>query len=78
MRGVQVEGREIYDARKREQWLKKLPPEPAELGRLMSEQLDGLVATVKRAQEWMQKEARRYPIVGLLATAPGIGDIRAA
>lgn len=76
--GILAAGREIYDANKREKWLTQLTPSARELGRLLSAQLDGLMETANRAEQWMHKEALRYPVVGLLATAPGIGEIRAA
>ena len=40
-------------------------------------QLDGLVQTHERAREWMLEESKKIPIVRLIETAPGIGEIRA-
>jgi transposase len=76
-RGIQPD-REIYDPGRRESWLARLPKYPQQQARLLSEHLDGLTASAKRADAWLAQEAHAYPIVGLIATAPGIGDVRAA
>jgi len=41
-------------------------------------QLDGLVQTHERAHDWLLEESTKVPIVQLVQTAPGIGEIRAA
>jgi hypothetical protein len=76
-RGIQPD-REIYDARRREPWLLQLPEHPQRLARLFTEHLDALTASAERAEAWLLEEAHAYPIVGLIATAPGIGDVRAS
>lgn len=76
-RGIQPD-RNIYDARRREAWLLQLPEHPQRLARLFTEHLDALAASAKRAEAWLLEEARSYPIVGLIATAPGIGEVRAS
>lgn len=77
-RGIQAESQELYDPQRREHWLEQLPEHPQRLARHFSEHLDGVSAAARRAEEWLREEARCYPIVGLIATAPGIGDIRAS
>jgi transposase len=77
-RGVTVEGHQLYDPKRRAAWLKQLPEHPRHLAELFSEHLDGVSAAAQRAEAWLLEEARRYPIVGLIATAPGIGDVRAS
>jgi len=76
-RGIQPD-REIYDARRRESWLRRLPKYPQQQARLLTEHLDVLTDSAKRADTWLAQEAHSYPIVGLIATAPGIGEVRAA
>jgi len=69
---------EIYDPDTRNSWLAKLPPAYRTLGELLSEQLDGLCQSHQAAESWLLKEAERIPVARRLATAPGIGPIRAA
>jgi transposase len=45
---------------------------------LYCEELDGLTDCTRRAERWLHEEAERVPIVRRLATAPGIGIIRAS
>ena len=71
-------GRAIYDSDERKHWLDKLPPHRRELAEILSAQLDGLIAIQERAQTWLLTEAEAVPVVQLIKTAPGIGDIRAA
>lgn len=76
-RGLQPD-REIYNERRREAWLEQLPEHPQRLARLLTEHLDVLKQSAQRAEAWLLEEAHCYPIVGLIATAPGIGDVRAS
>jgi transposase len=76
-RGV-MPSADIYDPDERESWLSKLPPSHRQLAELLSEQLDGLVQAQQTAESWLQQEAKRTPVTRRLATAPGIGAIRAA
>lgn len=76
-RGIQPDA-EIYDARYRPAWLERLPEHDQVLARHFSEHLDAVSATAKRAQAWLLQEARRYPVVRMIATAPGIGPVRAS
>jgi transposase len=69
---------EIYDEAEREPWLRKLPPSHRPLAELLSEQLDGLIQARQSAEAWLLEEAERIPVTRRMATAPGIGPIRAA
>ena len=69
---------EIYDEPERERWVRKLPPSYRPLAELLSEQLDGLTHAHQTAQAWLLEEAQRTAVTHRLATAPGIGPIRAA
>jgi transposase len=69
---------EIYDDPERGAWLRKLPTSHRPLAELLSEQLDSLTQAHQAAEAWLLEEARRIPMTRRLATAPGIGPIRAA
>ncbi len=77
-RGLHDMGSEIFDPIKRSSWLTRLPAAQSCQAELLSAQLDGLTEAYETAHEWLLKEARKAPIVQLLKTAPGIGEIRAA
>jgi transposase len=77
-RGLSGMGSAIYDRDEREHWLAKLPVHRRELASLLSLQLDSLIGTHERAEAWLHEEAGRVPVVKLIKTVPGIGDIRAA
>jgi len=44
----------------------------------MSQELDGLTKLADQADERLRTEAKKHPIIRRLATAPGLGPIRAA
>jgi transposase len=69
---------EIYDEQQRKAWVRKLPPSHRPLANLLGDQLDGLTEAYQAAQTWLLKEADRIAVTSRLATAPGIGPIRAA
>jgi transposase len=77
-RGVPGLTSEIYDPKQRTKWLSFLPEAHRRQANLLSNQLDGLVGTYDQAEAWLLQEGKKVPIVQLLKTAPGIGDIRAA
>jgi transposase len=77
-RGLHDMGSEIYDPKKRSSWLPRLPPAQRCQAELLSTQLDGLTEAHDLAQDWLLQETKKVPIVRLLKTAPGIGEIRAA
>jgi transposase len=76
-RGI-VPSAEIYDPDARPSWLAKLPASHRPLGKLLSEQVDSLSLSHQAAESWLLEEAKRLPATRRLATAPGIGPIRAA
>lgn len=76
-RGVQPSA-EIYDPDARNEWLRSLPSSHRPLGELLSEQVDLLSQSYQKAENWLLQEAKRIPVTRRLATAPGIGAIRAA
>jgi transposase len=77
-RGLQNMGTEVFDPDTRSQWIKKLPAHRRKLAETMSTQLDAVTSIHKAAEAWLLKEAAKCSAVKLLATAPGIGTIRAA
>jgi transposase len=77
-RGLQGMGTEVYESSERAKWLKKLPPHRRKLAEILSAELDAITDVQEAAVKWLHEEAGRSPIVKLLATAPGIGTIRAA
>jgi len=77
-RGVPNVSSAIYDPEQRVTWLAQLPPAYRQQAELLSAQLDGLSAAHEQAHGWLLEESKKTPIVGLLQSAPGIGDIRAA
>lgn len=76
-RGIQPSA-EIYDPDTREGWLAKMPPSHRTLGELLSEQVDAQSRSHQAAQSWLLEEAKHVAVTRRLATAPGIGPIRAA
>lgn len=69
---------EIYHEQQRKAWVRKLPPSHRPLASLLGDQLDGLTEAHQTAQAWLLEEAGRITVTRRLATAPGIGPIRAA
>jgi len=77
-RGVAVEGKTVYRADGRQEYVDKLPEGTRAAALTLFAQYDALQEIRKRAEKELLAEARLYPITGLLATCPGIGPIRAA
>jgi transposase len=78
-RGIRPESKtDLYDPETRQAWLDKLPPSHRRLGELLGAELDALAQPYETAQNWLLEEAKKEPITHRLATAPGIGEIRAA
>lgn len=77
-RGISGMKDEIYDEARRGPWLAKLEPSQRKLAELIGEQLDRLVELVAQAKERLEAAAGEHRIVRRLATAPGLGTIRAA
>jgi transposase len=77
-RGLTVSGAQLYDTETRPAAIEQLPAAQCAVAKLLGEELDGLEELKLRAEEALELEARKHPIVARLATAPGIGLIRAA
>jgi len=77
-RGVWVSGSNVYSPAQRDQWREQLASSARTRLDLLYEQLDFLTAQKKRAEASLVREARKYPIMRLLESAPGFGPIRAA
>jgi hypothetical protein len=77
-RGVSGPAREIYDVTTRMDWLAQLPPSHAALAGVLGEELDAVEMHRQKVEAWLRREGERHPIVHRLATAPGLGMIRAA
>jgi transposase len=77
-RGMHGMQGELYQASTREKWLGKLGASQRRLAELMSQELDGLTKLADQADERLRTEAKKHPIIRRLATAPGLGPIRAA
>jgi transposase len=56
----------------------KLPKAPRHLAEQLSERLDSAVEARASAESWLREQGARLPEATRLATAPGIGEIRAA
>lgn len=68
----------IYDAELGKQWRNKLPAAYRRRAELFAQQLQTMVEAHEQARDWLEQEAAKVPIVSTIATAPGIGTIRAA
>jgi len=77
-RGLSGMGTEVYDPNERGKWIKKLPAHRRKLATILSSELDAVTNVHEEAEQWLLEEAARCSITKLLATAPGIGMIRAA
>ena len=77
-RGVRDLSSAIYDPDQRSSWLAQLPPAQHRQAELLCNQLDGLVEAHTQARAWLLEESKKAPIVRVLETAPGIGQLRAA
>lgn len=56
----------------------QLPPPQRRLAELMLAQVEAMQHVHDEAAEWLHEQGRRVPVVRRLATAPGLGPIRAA
>jgi transposase len=69
---------ELYSVETRNGWIAKLPPDRRQRAGLLGLQLDAVTQTHAKAEAWLLEEAKKNSVVKLIATAPGIGPIRAA
>jgi transposase len=77
-RGIHSMRSAIYDPEQQASWFARLPAAHRCHAELLAMQLHGLVQTHERAHDWLLEESTKVPIVQLVKTAPGIGEIRAA
>ena len=77
-RGVPTPGKTVYTARRREEWLVKLPPSCRTATARLFEEYDALRGLKKEAEKELLVEAAKQPLAKILATAPGLGPIRIA
>jgi transposase len=77
-RGVMVTGANVYGPRHREPWQKQLCSSAQTRATRLYDHLDFLLEQKKQAEADLVREAKKYPIVRILETAPGFGPIRAA
>ena len=77
-RGIHCEGNELYCPDMRKPLLALLRSPYRRRAEILAEEHDHLTKVVADTQGWLLVLARRTPDVALLATAPGIGPIRAA
>jgi transposase len=77
-RGIQAPAPELYSCTQRPIWLEQLPQGVSRRAQILGDQLDRLLDSHEQAELWLLEEAGREPMVQLIATAPGIGIIRAA
>jgi transposase len=76
-RGIRTDG-SVYAAESRERWERQLPASQRPLARSLGEQFDAQELLRDQARKRLRVEARKHSIVKLLATAPGMGELRAA
>ncbi len=76
-RGITTDS-SVYDASRREAWLKKLTSPHRELAAWLGRQLDQLEPLREEAERMLLAEAKKHPIIRTLSTAPGMGPIRTA
>ena len=77
-RGLHELRDEVWSARDREKWMKRLPASHRELAEMLARQVDALEPLKTSAEKLMLREAEKHAVTKRLATVPGIGPIRAA
>ena len=77
-RGLNGTGEDLYREETRKAWIAKLPESHRETALLLGQELDGLLVLKERSVARVHEEARQHPMVARLATAPGLGPLRAA
>jgi transposase len=77
-RGLSGLGEAIYDQKRREACMARLPPAQRCLVEHYCRELDALTAAHDEARRWLLEEAKKQPMIELLKTAPGIGTVRAS
>lgn len=77
-RGVQVTGKDVYRATKREEYLARLPASSRAAAKLLFEQYDAVSLVRDNAHAELVTESRRHPVIKQLESCPGVGEVRAA
>jgi len=77
-RGLHEMGDDLYNPEERRRWLPKLPTGHRELADMLGRECDSLEQLKAEANKRMLAEAQKHAITAKLATAPGIGPVRAA
>ena len=77
-RGVSTPGKQVYQPKGREGWLKKLPVPCRWATEKLHEEYDRLLDLKQETEKELVAESRKHRISKVLATAPGIGPIRVA
>jgi transposase len=77
-RGVAVEGKTVYGAEGRQEYVDQLPDGTRAAAATLFAQYDALQEIRKRAERELLGEARLHSITKVIGTCPGIGPIRAA
>jgi transposase len=77
-RAIPVRAKAVYQRANRQQLLKQLPTSHRAAATVLGAELDTLQDMYEQAELLLQEEAAKAPEVRRLATAPGIGDVRAA
>ena len=68
----------VYEASRREAWLRKLTSPHRDLAAWLGRQLDQLEPLREEAERMLMAESKKHPIIRTLSTAPGMGPIRTA
>ena len=71
-------GEDIYDIKKRHQWLEQLPPSKRRRAELLGQQLALLQPLRQEAEKWLREEAKGHAALRWVKTVPGLGPIRRA
>lgn len=77
-RGVQVTGKSVYSAKHRDRWLAELPPSTRTAVSRLYDQHEALLEVREKARKDLVAESHRHPVVKILETCPGLGEIRVA
>jgi transposase len=77
-RGIPETGDQIYSAKMRSVWLRKLPSAYRTLAESLSMHLDAVIESQQRSEQWLHREAKQVADVARLMSVPGLGPIRAA
>jgi transposase len=77
-RGISGSGDALYKPDERGVWLSQLPAPHRTHAELLAAELDAIAPVGQQARRWLLEEAARTPLVKLIATAPGLGMLRAS